>query len=73
MVYFEKMGRGAHQSSGYVAAKQIVSIRQCAVDENTTEIYTVDGRMITVPGNVKEVANYIFNEGAQTAFFHQVF
>lgn len=68
MVYFEKMGRGVHQVPGYIAAKKIVSIRECPVDEEMTEIYTTDGRMITIPGRVKEVANYIFDEGTHHIF-----
>ena len=68
MVYFEKMGRGAHQVPGYIAAKKIVSVRQCPVDEGITEIYTLDGRFITVPGKVQDVAAYILEEGTNNIF-----
>ena len=63
MIYFEKMGRGPHQVPGYVAAGKIASIRQCPVNEGITEIYTLDGKIITVFGKVQDVAAYILDEG----------
>lgn len=68
MVYFEKMGRGVHQVPGYIAAKKIVSIRQCPVNEDITDIYMVDGNHISVPGKLEKVANYIFDEGSHHIF-----
>tara|TARA_Y100000385_G_scaffold88983_1_gene91549 strand:+ start:371 stop:577 length:207 start_codon:yes stop_codon:yes gene_type:complete len=68
MVYFEKMGRGAHQVPGYIAAKKIVSVKQSPVDEGMTEIYTLDGRFTTVPGKVVDVTKYIIDEGTHNIF-----
>jgi len=68
MVYFEKMGRGAHQVPGYIATKKIVSIRQCPVNDEITDVYMVDGTFVSVPGKLKEVYAYIINEGSTHIF-----
>jgi len=49
LIYLEKMGRGVHQVPGYISIEKIVSIRQCPVDVNITDIYMTDGTFVSVP------------------------